>query len=156
MTRALVIGCGNTLRGDDALGPRIAELLAEQEPQVAVEIVAQLLPELAELVARSGLVVFVDARVDRAEQGVLCERLAPADRTQPWVGHLSDPRALLALSSELYGARPTAFLVSAPGCDFELGERLSKAAAHWVPVAAAAIAELLTRARELGSEGQLS
>src|SRR5436305_5490516 len=60
----VVIGYGNTLRGDDAAGPRAARAVASWDlPGVIAKAVPQLTPELAELVAAAHLAVFVDARL---------------------------------------------------------------------------------------------
>lgn len=62
--RLLVIGCGNSLRRDDGAGPRVVEMLAALDlPGVQTIVCQQLTPELADAVARSGAVVFVDAAV---------------------------------------------------------------------------------------------
>jgi Ni,Fe-hydrogenase maturation factor len=59
---ALVIGYGNDLRGDDAAGPRVAELIGARElPGVRAIASRQLTPDLAEQLARADLAVFVDA-----------------------------------------------------------------------------------------------
>jgi len=65
--RVLVVACGNTLRGDDAVGSEIAELLAAELEGAGVLLIVtdQLLPELAEDASRSRRVVFVDAAADR-------------------------------------------------------------------------------------------
>jgi hypothetical protein len=63
----LVIGYGNTLRGDDGVGYQVAETVAEwQLPQVRSIAVHQLLPELAADIAEVDLVIFVDAVVATA------------------------------------------------------------------------------------------
>ena len=75
----LVIGYGNTLRRDDGVGPGVAEAVAALGlPGVQTLACALLTPELAEPVARAGMVVFVDAAVD-APREVQLRRLEPAD-----------------------------------------------------------------------------
>jgi hydrogenase maturation protease len=61
--RPLVIGYGNTLRRDDGVGVRVAELLAVDPRMEGADILAvhQLTPELAIDVGEATLVVFVDA-----------------------------------------------------------------------------------------------
>ncbi|HEU5101426.1 MAG TPA: hypothetical protein VFU22_20525, partial [Roseiflexaceae bacterium] len=59
----VVIGYGNELRGDDAIGMIVAEQVASRGwPNVCAIATRQLLPELAEDLARVGLAIFVDAR----------------------------------------------------------------------------------------------
>jgi hypothetical protein len=60
----LVVGYGNPLRGDDAVGWRVAESIVS-DPRLAgahVMTAHQLLPELAVELGEAGLAVLVDAR----------------------------------------------------------------------------------------------
>jgi Ni,Fe-hydrogenase maturation factor len=60
----VVIGYGNDLRGDDALGPLAATAVAEWDmPGVQAIAAHQLMPELAEPLAQADLAIFVDARM---------------------------------------------------------------------------------------------
>ncbi|MGD0666073.1 MAG: hydrogenase maturation protease [Bryobacteraceae bacterium] len=115
--RPLIVGYGNCLRGDDAVGPRLAAMLGG----VAVH---QLAPELAERLAGEERVVFIDARAD----------LAPGDvQTMPVAGesastHWCSPGWLLRLAQEVYGRAPEAVLIGIGAESFELGAPLSAAA----------------------------
>ena len=76
----LVIGYGNSLRGDDGVGPRVAELAAA-DPRLAGAVVAahhQLTPELALDMSAARLVVLVDATTDAAPGVVAVRRVDPA------------------------------------------------------------------------------
>ena len=58
----LVIGYGNTLRGDDGIGPAVAgEIDRLAVPGVRVIVVHQLTPELAADLAACRRAVFIDA-----------------------------------------------------------------------------------------------
>jgi hydrogenase maturation protease len=58
----LVIGYGNSLRGDDGVGPLVAEQVAEWNlPDVRSLSVHQLTPELASEMALAKTVIFIDA-----------------------------------------------------------------------------------------------
>src|SRR5208283_625871 len=60
----LVIGFGNLLRGDDAIGCHAAHALEEHfrdDPQVEVIAAQQLTPEMADDLARNEFVLFLDA-----------------------------------------------------------------------------------------------
>jgi len=61
----LVIGYGNTLRRDDGVGVRAAEMMAADSRFADVEVLTayQLTPELSLDIATASLVVFVDADV---------------------------------------------------------------------------------------------
>ncbi|NJN15613.1 MAG: hydrogenase maturation protease [Oscillochloris sp.] len=124
MRHRLVIGYGNTLRGDDGLGPRVVAPL--RVPGVRTLILPQLGPELAAELALVQRVIFVDARLGRG--GPHLRRLPLAD-PQPQ-SHHCDPAGLLALSAALYGHAPQAWLLSIPAARFDLGAPLSPAARH--------------------------
>jgi hydrogenase maturation protease len=124
-TPPLLIGYGNTLRGDDGLGPYVASAVAKRfGDAVTVWRGQQLTPELAALIAQSETVIFIDATMIREEGG--CQFL-PLERKNPanWGTHLSSPTALLALAEELYNAKPQAWCLTVPGTNFDLGEGFS-------------------------------
>jgi hydrogenase maturation protease len=123
----LVIGYGNTLRRDDGVGPRVAELVAALgEPAVQGLACALLTPELAEPVAGAAAVVFVDAAVGGPGQ-VQFRRLDAAERSRIFA-HAMDPRAILALAREVFGHAPPAWWLTIPVEDVGLGEGLSELA----------------------------
>src|SRR5512138_3332741 len=70
--RTLVLGYGNTLRGDDGVGWRVAEAFARIAPDVEVRAVHQLSPELAEVASHYDAAVFVDAAADGEPGAVRC------------------------------------------------------------------------------------
>lgn len=59
--KALIIGWGNSLRGDDGIGLKVAELLERRLIQADIRCSLQLLPEMCEEISRARQVVFVDA-----------------------------------------------------------------------------------------------
>jgi hydrogenase maturation protease len=120
----LVIGYGNTLRRDDAVGPRVAEAVAALNlPGVRAIARHQLVPELAGPISEAGAVIFVDAAVD-ADGGVELRKLEPADDGQI-LAHATDPRSLLALARQLFGRSPPAWTLAIPVDDLDFGEALS-------------------------------
>jgi hydrogenase maturation protease len=122
--RTLVIGYGNTLRGDDGIGPWVASAIAAyQWPHVLALAVLQLVPELAETLAHSDLAIFIDAHLDVAGPPVAVAALLP--RSVSARSHVGEPGSLLALAHDLYGRTPSAWLVRAAGEDFSLRESLS-------------------------------
>jgi len=141
MSRVLVAGVGNVLRGDDGFGPavvgRLGELPAGAE---AVETGIGGVALLQELLAGCDGLVLVDA-VDRgAAPGTLFE-------LQPDVGdavhvadvHLANPDRVLSMAKTM-GALPERVRIVGcqPGTVDELGERLSS------PVAAAVVPAVAT------------
>ena len=120
----LVIGYGNTLRGDDGVGPRVAEAVqALQIPGVLTLICQQLSPEHADPISQAERVVFVDAAVD-APREVQFRELEPGDTTQ-LMAHAADPRTMLALARDVYGHAPTAWWLTIPAVKLAFGETLS-------------------------------
>jgi hydrogenase maturation protease len=120
----LVIGYGNTLRSDDGAGQRVAEIIAQKNwENVRVFSLQQLTPELAEEIANSCAVFFVDAMPSDADS-VLVKPLEAAALEKDW-GHTINPRSLLYLSQSIYGLVPPAWWILIPGSNFDFGEFLS-------------------------------
>jgi hydrogenase maturation protease len=120
----VVIGYGNTLRGDDAIGPWVAGALAARHlPDVLALAVAQLTPELAEQLAQARTAFFIDAQVD-AFCAIEQTRLYAAE-TNSHGTHQCSPRQLLELAQLLYGQAPEAWMLRVSGEDFGLRESLS-------------------------------
>jgi len=122
MNKALVIGYGNTMRGDDGAGPRAAALIAERYPSVTCLYPHELSPELAETIAAYSTVVFVDAQ----EMGTrLSTSVVHSGSCVPG-SHTMTPADLLGIASAVYGTVPEeAILVQVPAFSFDLGEQLS-------------------------------
>ena len=131
----LIIGYGNPLRGDDAMGLVAAERLGG----LAVH---QLTPELAEQIAQADTVIFLDADATLPAGEISVKAIEPADAT---LDHHATPAGLLRLAQTVYGALPKAWLIGMGGESFELKEGLSEAAAHAVGRAAEAAAMLAAR-----------
>lgn len=125
---AVVIGYGNSLRGDDGLGWMVADLLADGRPAwPGVEVIRthQLTPELAHTVAHCTLAVFVDAACDLAPGQVAVRRVLPAAPRGGSLGHHFDPPQLLHYAHALYGQCAESWTISAGGAEWGCCERLS-------------------------------
>jgi hydrogenase maturation protease len=125
----LVIGYGNPLRGDDGVGCIVAEEVAKHlcDPESKVQVIAchQLNPELAESVADTRAVIFVDASVDLRAGEVKVTPVSP-DRFSPAaITHHMKPSALLATASELFGQAPPAVAVLIGAKSFDPGMSLT-------------------------------
>jgi hydrogenase maturation protease len=124
----LVIGYGNPLRGDDAVGQRVAAAVeAQRWPHMQAMGVHQLTPELAEALATADRALFVDAGPMNEDAAVDVSRIEPA-RSLPSLGHVSDPSGLLALTEAVYGRCPIAWWFIVPVTSFEFGAELSSQA----------------------------
>lgn len=158
MQNILIIGYGNTLRSDDGVGYRIAELCEDfysksQLSEYSIKCLAihQLTPELAELIAQSNLVIFIDAySVNDQEKDLKVNNItltmeALGNVTIPTSAlglHNNDPISLLNLSQYLYANSPTAWSILVPAINFDFGEVFS-------PLTEGAIAPALGYIQEL-------
>ena len=119
--RALIIGYGSPIRGDDAIGPLAADQLADLLEQgvlpnrVAVQARHILTAELVEDLNRADIAIFLDAAADNAPGEVCCRQLQPDTTAMSTMAHFHDPRELLAWCEALYGRAPQAWLISAGG-----------------------------------------
>ena len=112
----LVIGIGNSLRGDDGVGALLAE-------QVGGRSVQQLTPELAAELAELEEVLFIDAWLAPAGAAPRITAISPASGAAE--SHRLEPAQLLAISQALYGRAPAARLLQVPATLFEHGTTLS-------------------------------
>jgi hydrogenase maturation protease len=122
----LIIGYGNPLRTDDAIGQHIAGMMEERLKYEAAQVITayQLTPELVEPIRYAHLVIFIDARVGSTPGKITWENVDP----QPGAGaftHNVTPSSLLDATHELYGVKPASILISIMGADFEYGNDLS-------------------------------
>lgn len=154
MTRVLIIGYGNPLRGDDGFGPALAQRLQDSVQNDATEsccdpddeIIArhQLTLELAEPLSRAQRVVFIDAAA-RGTPGEISLQALQATVSPPTrFSHHAMPETLLAFAQSLYGACPSeAFLLSVSGENFGYGETLSETVANALERALSQLSKLL-------------
>src|SRR5215831_10583842 len=112
--KVLVIGYGNPLRGDDAVGPFVASRLGGI-------VVHQLTPELAEPLASADLAIFIDARNDLLPGAVDVRPLGGS----PVMTHYCTPAYVLHLARQVYGRAPESVLVGIGAESFEWGAPLS-------------------------------
>jgi hydrogenase maturation protease len=133
----LIIGYGNPLRGDDAMGLVAAERLCG----LAVH---QLTPELAERIAQADAAIFLDADATLPQGEISVKTVEPTDAR---LDHHATPAGLLRLAQTVYGAAPKAWLIGMGGENFELREGLSAAAVHAVERAVEAAARLAATLR---------
>jgi len=133
MSRTLIIGYGNPLRGDDAVGFLAAERLLERHHEADLEIIAchQLTPELVDPISRAERVIFIDASVEGEPGAISVTPVEPEVAVGLGFTHFTTPAGLLAGAQSLYGKAPKATLICIAGQNFEIGDRLS------APVAAA-------------------
>lgn len=144
MPGTLIIGYGNALRGDDAIGLHAAhelESLFLGDPEVGVIACHQLTPELADDISACELVIFLDASCEGKAGTVRCRPISLESGPGAFT-HQLDPASLIAAAEQLYGEAPKAFSLTLTGSSFEIGSKLSREARLQLP-------ELVSRAREL-------
>jgi hydrogenase maturation protease len=135
-----VVGYGSDLRGDDAVGRRVAEAVGERNLRdVRVLSLHQLTPEVAADLTGVGTVVFVDA--DVRVTSVAVRELTPSPSGAVTTHHVS-PRALLDLAALLGEVPERAYVVSVPAVDLSIGTELSPVAADGVTVAIGRVVDL--------------
>ncbi len=143
----LLIGCGNSLRGDDAAGLVVVERLkkslsAESKKVVTVLQSQQLLPELAEPMSKADQVIIVDAAVGE-NPGEVHSELLSVELGSPDFTHHVTPAVLLAYVQALYGRSPPTTILSITAKSFDLGADLSSEVRCGIETAVALIQTLI-------------
>lgn len=148
-TPCLILACGNTLRGDDGVGPWLAEWAERRfAGQDGVRVIArqQWTPDLAEDIARATSVLFIDCSLDSAPGSVNITSVQPAPAGRGHSTHHLGAPELLALARELYDSQPlNAQLLTIGAGSTELGEAFSPAVSAALPHACRLIDETVMR-----------
>jgi hydrogenase maturation protease len=137
--RCIILACGNTLRGDDGVGPWLAAWTEERfatDPAVRVLSRQQWTPDLAEDVAYAESVIFIDSSVESWPGEVRICPVEPSAAGPGQASHHVDAAELLALGQELYDSLPRCALLLTVGAgSTEMGERFSKKVIDALPEA---------------------
>jgi hydrogenase maturation protease len=120
--KILVYGYGNPGRQDDGLGPRLCSELETWVSDVGLDDVTfdsnyQLNAEDALTISEFDTVIFSDA-TRLGEDSFEFKRIEPANRIA-FSTHAMNPETVLALCEELYGRRPSAWILSIKGAGWE-------------------------------------
>jgi hydrogenase maturation protease len=126
--RCLILACGNTLRGDDGIGPFLSSWAEDRfAGESGVQTIArqQWTPDLAQDIARAASVIFIDCALD-LEAGQLLLREIRAAEPGVISAHSLGAAELLGLAKGLYDVTPgRACLLTIGAGSIELGEELS-------------------------------
>ena len=145
----LILACGNTLRGDDGIGPWLADWAEEkfrENPTIRILSRQQWTPDLAEEIADSESVLFIDCSTESAPGSVRLIEVEPSAPAQGLATHHLGAPELLALARELYDSQPrNALLLTVGASSTELGETLSTAVTAALPNACTLLEETVTR-----------
>jgi hydrogenase maturation protease len=147
--RCLLLACGNTLRGDDGIGPWLADWAEErfsEEPALQVISRQQWTPELAADLAEADAVIFVDCS-EASEAGAIdLIEVAPAPQTEGIGTHQVSAAELLGIALELYGSLPRrALLLTIGAGSTELSEQFSPAVLDVIPQACAHLEQAIDK-----------
>jgi hydrogenase maturation protease len=138
-TRCLILACGNTLRGDDGVGPWLAqwaEVRFASDPAVRVLWRQQWTPELAEEISAVASVLFIDCSIDSAPGQVKLTPIAPAATPPGLATHHLGAAELLFLTRELFHSLPRqAQILTVGAASMELSEEFSPAVSSALPSA---------------------
>ncbi len=119
MKRILLIGYGNPVRGDDGLGPAIAEEVEQLAIDgLTVDADYQLTVEDAASVADHEAVIFVDASVN-GDEPFSFTRVNPR-RQESFSSHSVSPEGVLSLAEELFQAKSEAYMLAVRGYCFNM------------------------------------
>jgi hydrogenase maturation protease len=145
--RCLLLACGNTLRGDDGIGPWLAdwaEQRFEDEPRLTVISRQQWTPELAADIAEVDAVLFVDCSTADIPGSIQLQKIEPAINSEGVGTHQVSASQLLGMARELYGSLPRrAQLLTIGAGATELSEEFSPAVLDAIPLACARLEETL-------------
>ena len=146
--RCLILACGNTLRGDDGIGPWLAQWAEERfddEPGVRVLSRQQWTLELAEEISAAETVLFVDCSATDVPGSVSVVAVEAAAVEGLATHHQGAPE-LLGLASKLYASLPrTALLMTVGAGSMELSEEFSQPVLDAIPLACTKLEETVTR-----------
>lgn len=114
--RLLIVGYGNTLRGDDAAGCAVADRLHERiGGTVDVRTLHQLTPELAADAAQVDELILIDAAADLPPGNVRWQEVSLPSKSAELRPHHLDPSQLLLMAQSLFGHAPQTTLITIGG-----------------------------------------
>lgn len=135
MSRILIIGYGNPMRGDDGLGQAAAERIKALVHDEQVEIIVrhQMGVELLEKLRDAELALFIDAHVGDVPGDIKQEEIAPDTAPPGSFSHHIRPEVLLGCVQALYNRHPETVVYSIAAQSFDHGEELSPAVEAALP-----------------------
>lgn len=128
ISNIILIGIGNTGRGDDGLGWLFLNRIEELYPgSFDIEYRYQLQVEDAALICNYDEVLFIDATVEEISGGCVLKQCKPAS-SYYYSSHMQSPEAILYLAETLYDKSPKTFVMQITGYEWELGNKPNKKA----------------------------
>ena len=124
--KVLLIGIGNSGRGDDGLGWKFTDMLKRYKFDfLDYEYRYQLQVEDTLLISRYNMVIFADASHEILENGFEVKSCTPANHYF-FSSHIQSPETILYLANDLYNKQPAAYTVAITGHHWELKTSLSR------------------------------
>ena len=146
--RCLILACGNTLRGDDGIGPWLADWAEERfKDEAGVRVISrqQWTPDLVEEIAAAETVLFVDCTVAAAPGSVHVVEVQPAAAGGRDTHH-QGAAELLSVARALFDSLPrTSRLLTVGAGSIEVGEKFSQPVLDAIPLACAELEETVAR-----------
>ncbi len=141
-----VFAWGNTARGDDGIGPILAERLREQDfPGLRVIEDHQLNIEHVTDLEDCGAALFIDAST-KVDEGYRLERISPSNDGN-FSTHAISPQALLNVCEHtMKSSAPDSWLLHVAAREFELGAEPGSKARRSIEQAFGFLTELLKNA----------
>lgn len=150
----LLIGYGNPMRSDDGVGCHVAGQIREDATALMgaladdlhVVSVAQLGPELTELVGQCKRIVLINAAYGDLPGEFSVRRIEPATETTEPVRYIYDPATWAAWAGGQNGNDPEIYVLAVGASNCAVGEGLSPAVAEALPAVLEKVAELFLAA----------
>lgn len=118
INKILLIGYGNPVRGDDGLGPAIAEFFEKKNiAGLTVDSDYQLTVEDSSQVAENAIVIFADASLDCTEPFSFKPVLAKEGAN--FSTHSVEPCDVMFLAEKLFSANTKGYVLGIRGYDFQ-------------------------------------
>ena len=136
MDKILVIGYGNSLAGDDALGfYTVNELLGTVMPEnISVKYIHQLMPEHSLDFTNYDKLIFIDAEASLIPGELKYRKIFMEDLKNTAVtAHEFTLDTILLMGYWLYGKMPEIHLLTVTGTNFETGENITPAVKSRIP-----------------------
>jgi hydrogenase maturation protease len=128
-TRVLILARGDTHCGDDGIGPALAGWVTERfqtAPSVRVILCCQWTPELAQEIATSEAVLFIDCSTTAKPGSVNLLPVEPGARCEAPATHYLGASEMMRLALDVYGCAPGEPLLLLIGArSTELGDRIT-------------------------------
>ncbi|MDJ0599331.1 MAG: hydrogenase maturation protease [Crocosphaera sp.] len=144
--KILIIGYGNTLRGDDGVGYKIAEIIEQWNiDNITSCAVHQLTPDLAEKISQVDTVIFIDAvPITDINSAKLEIKTISVNQKTNNLAHHNTPKQLLSLTQAIYQKVPQAYWILVPATNFNFSEEFSPITQKYVNLTLGKIKEFLS------------